>query len=92
MGTAPRGGGDLFLWYWVIDCWLERTKVYSNVLTFQTGEKERFEIVLVDERPGAVQGAARERPGAAQGAAREQLGAAQGAASDQELEEEEVEK
>jgi hypothetical protein len=49
-------------------------------LPFQTGEKERLEIVLVDERPGAVQGAARERPGAVQGAAR-----------DQELEEEEEE-
>jgi hypothetical protein len=61
-------------------------------LTFQTGEKERLEIVLVDARPGAVQGPAREQLGAAQGAAREQLGAAQGAARDQErLEEEEEE-
>ncbi len=60
-------------------------------LSFQTGDKERLEIVLVDERPGAVQGAARERPGAAQGAAREQLGAAQGTVRDQELEEEEEE-
>ncbi len=60
--------------------WKGQKFTVMYVLTFQTGEKGRLEIVLVDERPGA-----------AQGAAREQLGAAQGAARDQDLEEEEEE-
>jgi hypothetical protein len=68
------------VWYYWLLNGKDKSTVYSNELTFQTGEKERLEIVFVDARPGAAQGAARERPGAVQSAAR-----------DQELEEEEEE-